>query len=199
MATWPSPSEDELDIVGEATMDESVDNDHVDLPSPSAPHYPIVECAGLSRASWVDLDVLLLNGSGVYVVEDICRNTHLQDCIDENSFGPEDVGVVILESLVHSEVDPTRRFSLRRWPLTNVTIDGVSMRDHEQQHMQMERELQSNMCPRKDQIKYDTLAPPALSAIDCKRQRLFGEDSVRKIVTKIVVYIVVANCSQGIN
>jgi hypothetical protein len=34
MATWPSVSENELDIVGEATMNESVDDDHVDLPSP---------------------------------------------------------------------------------------------------------------------------------------------------------------------
>jgi hypothetical protein len=107
MATWPSASEDELDIVGEATMDD----DHVDLPSPSTPHRPSVECAGLSRASWVNKDVLLLNDSGVVVAEGICRNTHPQDCIDENPLGTEDVGIVILESRVHSEVDPTHRFS----------------------------------------------------------------------------------------
>jgi hypothetical protein len=141
MATWPSASEDELDIIGEATMDESVDEDHVDLPSSSVLHCPILNCAGLSRASWVNLDVVLLNDIGVVVAEGICRNTHPQDCIDENPLGPEDVGVVILESLVHSEVDPTHRFSLRRWHLRNVTIDGISLRKHEQRHMQIEREL----------------------------------------------------------
>jgi hypothetical protein len=41
-ATWPSAFEDELDIVKEATMDESVDDNHVDLPSPSTPHRPSV-------------------------------------------------------------------------------------------------------------------------------------------------------------
>jgi hypothetical protein len=63
MATWPFASEDELDSVGEATM-------------PSIPHCPIVECASLSRALWVNLDALLLNDSGVVVAEGICRNTH---------------------------------------------------------------------------------------------------------------------------
>jgi hypothetical protein len=178
MATWPSASEDELDIVGEASVDESVDDDHADLASPSIPHCPLVECASISRALWVNLDVMLLNDSGVVVAEDICRNTHPQDCIDENMFGTEDVGVVILESLVHSEVDPTHRFFLRRWSLRNVTIDGVSLSEHEQRHMQIQRELQSNMRPRKGQRKYDTLAHPAPTATDCKRQRLLGEESI---------------------
>ena len=145
MATWPSASDDELDIVGEATMDESADEDDLDLPLPTIPHSPTVECVGLSRAEWINLDVVLLNDNGVAVAEGICRNTHPQDCIDENPLGPEDVGVMILESLVHSEVDPTHRFSLRRWPLRNVTIDGVSLREHEQKQMEIERELQSNM------------------------------------------------------
>jgi hypothetical protein len=184
MAIWPSSSEDDLDIVGEAIMDESVDGEHVDLPAPSAPHSPIVECAGLSRASWVNSDVLLLNDTGVVVAEGICRNTHPHDCIDQSPLGPDDVGIVILESRVHSEVDPTHRFSLRRWPLRNVTIDGVSLREHEQRHMQFEREMQSNMRPRKGQRKYDTLARPTPSATDCKRQRLLGEESIREVATK---------------
>jgi hypothetical protein len=85
----------------------------------------------------MNLDVVLLNDTGVVVAEGICRNTNPQDCIVENLLGPEDGGVVILESLVHSEVDPTHNSSLRRWPLRNVTINGVSLRDHEQQHMQI--------------------------------------------------------------
>jgi hypothetical protein len=184
MATSPSASEDEIDIVGEDTLADSADEDHLDIPSPSVPQCPIAECTGLSRASWVNLEVVLLNDSGVAVAEGICRNTHPQDCIDENPLGTEDVGVVILESFVHSEVDPTHRFSLRRWPLRNVTIDGVSLCEHEQRHLQIEKEQQSNMRPRKGQRKYDTLARPAPSATDCKRQRLLGEESIREVATK---------------
>ena len=153
MANWPSASEDELDIVGEATMDESSDEEHLDTPLHSVPDCPIIKCAGLSRASWVNLDVLLLNDSGVAMAEGICRNTHPQDCIDQNPFGTEDVGIVILESLVPFEVDPTYRFSLCRWPLRNVTIDGFSLREHEQRHMQIKKELQSNMRPCKGSKK----------------------------------------------
>ena len=76
MGTWLSASEDEIDIVGEATFDDSTDEDGVDLPSPSIPLCPIVECAGLSRASWVNKDAVLLNDSGVTVAEGICRNSH---------------------------------------------------------------------------------------------------------------------------
>ena len=50
-------------------MANSTDEDHLDLPSPSVPHCPIVECTGLSRASWVNLEVVLLNDSGVVVAE----------------------------------------------------------------------------------------------------------------------------------
>ena len=66
------------------------------------------------------------------MAESICCNTHPQDFIDENPLGTKDVGVVILELLVHSKVNPTHRFSLRRWPLRYVTIKGVSLHDHEQ-------------------------------------------------------------------
>ena len=96
-------------IVGEANMDDSTNKDHLDLPSPSVPLCPIVECKGFPRALWVNLDVVLLNESGVAVAEGICRNSNPQDCIDENQLGTEDVGVVILESFVHSEVNPTQR------------------------------------------------------------------------------------------
>jgi hypothetical protein len=81
-------------------------------------------------------------------------------------------------------VDPTHRFSLRRRPLNNVTIDGVSLREHEQRHMELENELQSNMRPRKGQRKYETLARPTPSATDCKCQRLLGEESIREVATK---------------
>jgi hypothetical protein len=175
---------DGLGTVGEAIMNESSDEEQLPRPTPSVPHSPIVECAGLSRASWVNLDVLLLNESGVVVAKGICRNTHPQDCIDEKPLDTEDIGIVILESLIHSEVDPTHRFYLRRWPLKNVTIDGVSLREHEQRHMELEKEPQSNMRPRKGQRKYETLARPTPSATDCKLQKLLGEESIREVATK---------------
>ena len=54
MATWPSASEDDLDIVREASMDGSVhEGVSLDLPSPSVLQCPIVECTRLSRASWI--------------------------------------------------------------------------------------------------------------------------------------------------
>ena len=55
----------------------------------------------------MNLEVVLVNDSGVAVADGICHNTHLQDCIDENLLGTEDIGVVIFKSLIHSEVDPT--------------------------------------------------------------------------------------------
>jgi hypothetical protein len=51
MGICPSASEDELDIVGEAIMDKSSDEEQLAIPTPSVTHSPIVECARLSRAS----------------------------------------------------------------------------------------------------------------------------------------------------
>lgn len=45
--------------------------------------------------------------------------------------GNGDVGVVIFESLAHSDVHPTQRFLLHRWPLRNIMLEGVSLLDHE--------------------------------------------------------------------
>ena len=184
MVSWLSTSEDDLDIVGEDTMYDSTDEAPLEASSPSVPLCPIVECTGLSRASWVNLDVVLHNDSGVAVAEGICRNTHPEDCVDEKHLGPDDVGVVILESLVHSEVDPTHRFSLRRWPLRNVTIDGVSLLDHERQHMQNQKEILAHTRPRKGLRKYDTLARSTPTANEPKRQRFLEEESIREVATK---------------
>ncbi len=91
---------------------------------------------------WVNLEVIVVNDSGVVVAEDICRNIHPHDWIDKNQFDYEDVGVVILESLIHFEVGPTQRFYLQRWPLRNVTIDGVSMRELKRLYTPNYKELQ---------------------------------------------------------
>ena len=57
VCTTLSASGDELDIVGEATIDDSASENHLGGPLPSVPFCPIVECTGLSRASWVNLKV----------------------------------------------------------------------------------------------------------------------------------------------
>ena len=80
----------------------------------------------------MNLEVVLLNDNGVIVAEGICCNTHAQDCIDKDPFGTKYVGVVILESLIHPEVDLVHRFLLCRWLLRNVMIDRISLREHDQ-------------------------------------------------------------------
>ena len=87
MAIWLFASQDELDIVGEATMDGIAKKDHMGLPSSPIPFYPIVKLAGFSKASWINLDVIFVNNNGVAVAEGICCNIHPQDCIDENPLG----------------------------------------------------------------------------------------------------------------
>ena len=76
MATWLSASEDELDIVREATMNDSAEEDHSGGPLASILFCPIVECVGLSRALWMNLKVVLVNDNEVAVAKSICRNTH---------------------------------------------------------------------------------------------------------------------------
>lgn len=49
---------------------------------------------------------------------------------DQNLLGNEDVGVVIHKSLIYSEVYLTQRFLLQGWPLRDVMLEGVSLRDH---------------------------------------------------------------------
>ena len=76
MATWLSASEDELDIVEEATINDSVEEDHLVGSISSIPFYSIVECTGLSKASWVNLEVVLVDDNKVIMAEGICRNIH---------------------------------------------------------------------------------------------------------------------------
>ena len=149
---------------------------------------PIVGCMGLSRALWVNLEVVLVNDNGVVVAEGICCNTHPQDCIDKNPFGTEDVGVVIWKSLIHFKVP------LRRWPLKNVTIERVSLHEHEWQHMQIQKKLQTNIRP----CNYETLACATPSTNECKLQGCLVKNPLEKLPQKILLCIIVANCSPRI-
>ena len=65
MATWLSACEDELDIVKENIFNDNEKEDHLGGPSPSILLCPIAECTWHSRASWVNLEVVLVNDSGV--------------------------------------------------------------------------------------------------------------------------------------
>lgn len=38
---------------------------------------PFVDCVGFSRLDWGDLVVVLLNDTGIPIVEGVCHNTHL--------------------------------------------------------------------------------------------------------------------------
>ena len=78
--------------------------EHLKNPLLSILMEPIVQCSGLLRLHWINLEVVLLNDNGVVVIEGVCCNTHPHDCLDQNPLGNGNVGVVILESLVHSEV-----------------------------------------------------------------------------------------------
>ena len=92
-----SPCKDELDIVGEGEIDDNVEEKHVQNYLPSISMEPIVQL------EWVSLELVLLNDSKVFVVEGTCYNVHPHDCVDQNPLGNEDVGGVILESLIHSD------------------------------------------------------------------------------------------------
>lgn len=61
-----------------------------------------------------NLEIVLLSESEDHVVEYICCNTYLHDCVDQHPLGDEDVEVVILELLIHSKVHPTQGFQVYR-------------------------------------------------------------------------------------
>jgi hypothetical protein len=50
--------------------------------------------------------MVFVNNNGVVVEEGIYRNIHPQGCINEHPLNTEDVGLVILEYVIHFEVDP---------------------------------------------------------------------------------------------
>ena len=81
-------------------------------------------------------------------------------------------------------MDPTHKFSFRKWPLRNVRIEEVSLREYERRYMQIQKEFQTNMRPCKGLRKYETLARSTLSTNECKYQRLLSEESIRKVATK---------------
>lgn len=115
MMDMASYSKDEFDIVGEGEIDDAEEEMHLETLLPSVHTEPIVECSGLSKLKWVNLEVVLLNESGVPVAEGVCHNTHPHDCVDQYPLGNKDVGVVIIELFVHSKVHPTQCFLLCRW------------------------------------------------------------------------------------
>jgi hypothetical protein len=80
--------------------------------------------------------------------------------VDANPFGPDDVGVCILNSLVPLEIPATWRFSLRRWSLRRVFHEEVSLWDQEWRHKQTQLALLANSRHRKSPRRYDSNRVP---------------------------------------
>jgi hypothetical protein len=51
------------------------------------------------------LDVLLVNGCGISVIDGVCKNSNTKDCVDANDFGDKDVRVCIMKFL-HTLEEP---------------------------------------------------------------------------------------------
>ena len=146
-------------------------------------HDDIPLCAGFGREQWVGLDVVLFNEGGVPVADGICRNSDPRDCVDANPLGPDDVGVCILNSLLPLEVPVTWRFSLRRWALSRVFHEGVSLLDHERRHKQTQLALLAKIRPRKGLRKYDSNHLPRGDK-ERRRDRILGDESIRLVSAK---------------
>jgi len=143
----------------------------------------IPPCEGYSREQWVDLDVVLLNACAVPVANGVCRNSNPTDCIDAKPLGEDDVGVCILNSLLPSEVPPSWRFSLRRWPLRSVHHDGVSLWDQSRRFEQLQQSLFATMRPRQGRRKYDSVRVPR-EPTQRRRDHTLGDTSIRSVATK---------------
>jgi hypothetical protein len=117
------------------------------------------------------------------VANGICRNSDPRDCVDVNSFGPDDVGVCILNSLLPLEVPVTLRFSLCRWPLRRVLHEGVSLWDYGRRHEQVQSTLVSNTRPRKGLRRYDSSRAPPEDK-EHRRDRILGDESIRLVSAK---------------
>lgn len=105
-------SDDEIDIVSDGEVDDNIEEPNLSIPMPTIFTKPIAEWVGISRLNWMDLEVVLFNDNGIPVAKGVCPSTHSQHCVDKNSLGKVDVGVVILETLIHANVNPTHRLSL---------------------------------------------------------------------------------------
>lgn len=81
MMDMASYSSDGFDIIGEGKIDDAEEEPHLETLLPFVHMEPIVECSGLSKLKWVTLEVVLLNESGVPVVEGVCHNTHPHDYV----------------------------------------------------------------------------------------------------------------------
>lgn len=157
-------------LLGRVQFNDCEAEGHVGSPLPSILVEPIGNSSGLSRLEWVNLEMVLLNDSGDPVVEGIYRSTHPHNCVDQNHLA--------MRMLVLSSFRPS--FILWCIPLKgycfvdgHVMLEGVSLCDHEQRHMQIQEELQANMSSCKGLHKYDSLARVACISNECKCQKLF--------------------------
>lgn len=138
-------SYDGVDIVGDGKMDDIGEEHHMGpkcCPYLQNPLWSVLGSLGWTKWIW---KWLLLTIMASISGEGVCHNTHPNDCIDKIPLGKNDVGVVIVESIVHAKVNPLQRFLLRTWPPRNTMLEGVSLHDHLIHHMQIEEDLWANL------------------------------------------------------
>ena len=87
------------------------------------------DCSGLRREEWLNIPVMLVNGSGENVAKGICRNVDPMDCVEDKCIGADNVGVLIMEPL-EGMMDMGWMFSLRSWPITCVYHERYTLAHH---------------------------------------------------------------------
>ena len=113
----------ENDFEGESSAP-ILDNDpesHNEIPEPLQ--------SGLPRSEWLNLEVSVFNAEGDLVGAGVIRNCEPADCVDNSQLGLQDVGVLILESILPEHVPADWKYSVRRWPCTLVKYRGTSLFD----------------------------------------------------------------------
>lgn len=144
----------------------------------------IPQCVGVERREWKNLNVVLLDDSGLAVAEGVCRNSDEMDCVDSTRLGLDHVGVLIFLSLSPNVVPPSWRFSLRRWHIRWVLYEGVSLYDHQRKHNLNDALLHLNAPARLGSRQYNSNRVRASRNAPPKKDVVITEESIREVATK---------------
>jgi hypothetical protein len=106
------------------------------VPRPVLPD-GVAQCNGFGRLPWITKGATLTNESGVDVARVICHSVSAELVIDSDSLplGNDCIAVQIAKSLLEEEVPSKWMFSMRAWHIRRVFLNGVSLYDHDQQHI----------------------------------------------------------------
>jgi hypothetical protein len=105
-------------------------------PVPTLPPGVIV-CDGIPRAKWVRRCVTIRDEVGNDVANGVCQNVDPELVIDMDgkALGDDRVAVQIAESLCEEVVPSAWRWSMHSWDIKRVLLNGVSLYDHDQNHI----------------------------------------------------------------